>query len=74
MVIEFSFPKASCQDQIKLPFHKHQLGHHHAGQQEHKHILRLLQEEVTGLPLHLGEALERNPHVSQDAEHLPCDQ
>ena len=74
MVIEFSFPKASCQDQAKLPFHKHLLGPHHAGQQELQHLLHLLQGEVTGLPLHLWEAPERNHHVSQDAEELPCDQ
>jgi hypothetical protein len=73
MVIEFSFPKASCQDQVKLPFHKYLLGPHHAGKQGPQHLLHLLQKELTGLPLHLWEAPDRNPHVSQDAEDLPWD-
>ena len=66
MVIEFSFPQASCQDQVELPFHKHPQGPHHVGQQEHQHLHQLWQEDVTGLPLHLWVAPERNPHVSQD--------
>ena len=73
MVIEFSFPKASCQDQVELPFLKHLQGPHHVGQQEHQQLLHLWQEEVTVLPLHLWVAPERNPYDSQDAKELPCD-